>query len=714
MVIVVMLKRWKKILFCSFLVFCLSISCAFAQVEILCYHEIDKPNDSWSIDKGRFEHHLKYLQENGYHFVSLDEYINYTHGKLQLPPKSVMITFDDGYQSFYTKVYPLLKKYNVPAMIAIVSSWTDGEGKPTDVGNLATWQELREMEKSGLVTVVSHSHALHKNQSIDPQGDLSGIAESHLYINGHYETEYEYATRLNNDFVKGQEVFEKNLGHKARAIVWPYGTYSGKAAEIAMNNGMEATFLLDGGTNSAKEANAKYARRVIISKNTDTKRLEILLTKDNDAWNSKPIRMAQIDIDNLYDKNPEILRDNIKNLVDRLNNNKISLVAVQAFADSDGDGMVDKVYFYNHEIPIEADVFTTVTNALLQENIEVVAWMPSLNFMDKKLFNINNNSADNNTDIFFINPPLTNKNSTRGYEAGWYNRRTPFNNTNISYLGNKNDYLGNPQNYLGDKVYKINNQYYMNYSDYMKYIHIIENNRLHIQQYRNKLEALYRDLSRYSAVNGILFQDDLYMNDFEGKAAYQNYKNYKYYEENIKNKNLSSNTPIPLFNLEVLNNPTQAIKWAHWKTKSLTDLSLKLASAFKENRPNAVIMRDIYSDCIRYPEKDNPKTIDDLGAEYWFSQNYKDYLKNYDYTVIMAYPYMDKEDDPLDVLTDTALKVKAANGIAKSIIKIQTYDWDKEDWLSKKIFDEQIATLKKSGIKNIGYYPDTYYLWAGK
>ena len=169
-----------------------SVPVVMAKVAIFCYHEIDRPNDSFAISSGRFESHLKYLQKAGYHFVTLDEYLAYTDGKLNLPEKSVMITFDDGYQSFYTKVYPLLKKYDVPAMLAIVTSWTDGEGLPTDVRAVATWDELREMEKNGLVTIVSHSHALHKQQALDPQGDRNGIAGAHLYLNGRYETDEEY------------------------------------------------------------------------------------------------------------------------------------------------------------------------------------------------------------------------------------------------------------------------------------------------------------------------------------------------------------------------------------------------------------------------------------------------------------------------------------------------------------------------------------------
>ncbi len=143
--------------------------------------------------------HIFYMvgqSESLAYFVSLDEYIRYAKGELSLPEKSVMIAFDDGYRSFYTKVYPLLKKYRVPGMLAIVSSWTNGEEKPNDVRDLASWQELKEMEASGLVAVVSHTHAMHKQQAINSQGSRNGVVGSHLYFQGRYESDEEYETRL--------------------------------------------------------------------------------------------------------------------------------------------------------------------------------------------------------------------------------------------------------------------------------------------------------------------------------------------------------------------------------------------------------------------------------------------------------------------------------------------------------------------------------------
>lgn len=608
------MKRILRIFFLALCCFWLT-GLAYAQVAIFCYHEVDHPHDAFAVTSGLLEDHIRYLKDHDYHFVSLDEYLAYTEGKTTLPEKSVMLTFDDGYRSFYTKVYPLLQKYKVPAMLAIVTSWTDGEGLPTDVRAVASWQELKEMEASGLVTLVSHSHALHKQQAIDPQGDRHGIAGSRLYLKGRYETDEEYARRLDNDMAQTQALFQKHFGHPSKAMVWPYGIYSGEAIRAAARHGMKATFLLDGGINTGDVRHETYAKRMIISSDTSVGKLQKLLTKNHDAWNSKPLRLAQIDIDNLYDDNAAVFRQRIVALLQQLQNSRIQLVALQAFEDKDGDGNVERVYFYNHELPVAADAFNTVANMLQQNGITVVAWMPTLTYQPFL-------KADG-------------ANAVQAFQAGkggWYRRLSPFDSEGLG-----------------------------------------------------KVEALYRDLSRYTGADGILFQDDLYLNDFEdaspyGKAAYE-----QAFGHPFRAKAAAAETAA----------------WTKYKTQRLDDVSRQMMAAFRENRPLAVTMRDIYDGPVTNPQ-----------SETWFAQNYKDCLKNYDYTVVMAYPQMNHVKDTKAYLQDVAKAVKAAGGTDKTIVKIQTYDWEKEKWLDRQTFTDELKTLQKAGVRNRGTYPQGYHPWG--
>jgi biofilm PGA synthesis lipoprotein PgaB len=78
-----------------------------------------------------------------------------------LPPKAVLLSFDDGYSSFYTRVWPLLQAWNVPALWAPVGSWVDTPanqkvnfgGLMTPRDRFATWDMVRELSQSPLIEI---------------------------------------------------------------------------------------------------------------------------------------------------------------------------------------------------------------------------------------------------------------------------------------------------------------------------------------------------------------------------------------------------------------------------------------------------------------------------------------------------------------------------------------------------------------------------------
>lgn len=591
---------------------------------ILCYHDIDKSNDMYAVTYKMFKKHMKYLKDEGYKFLTLDEYVKFAHGELELPEKNVMITFDDGLRSFYTKAYPVLKEMNIPATLGIVSSWIYGENKESDIRAVMTWDEVREVDKDPLIDVVSHTHNMHYQDTIDSFGDTMGTAGHLLYKNGRYETEEEYKARLDADMKATQDSFQKELGRKATAMIWPYGDNSGVSIRSAQEHGMMTTFNFSGGVNVPGELAWLSANRICISDETDLKRLKEYMTTDHDAWNSHDIRMAQVDIDALYvdpeddDEERSDFQYNIERMVDVVTSNGINVVALQTFCDDDGDGDVSEVYYNSSILPIKEDVFNHIAAALHAENIAVVGWLPGLCYTPLAL------------------PDGSNLIGTSDVEESWYHRVSPFCEDNVK-----------------------------------------------------KLEIIYRDLSKYTLCDGILFQDDMYMTDWEdasewGKAAYKKEFGKEY--EPPKDGGETGETITP---------------WALFKTKTLTNLALRLASAFKEYVPRAIVMRDIYSTIMLEP-----------GSQEWFCQNFDDCIEHFDYTVIMAYPYMDHEE-PVSFLTNLCNYVKERGDIAneKSIMKIQTIDWDYDCSLGQEIFQWQIKLIRDQGIKHIGYYPHTECQW---
>lgn len=124
---------------------------------ILIYHYVEYVKDegdtirkSLNIPPHILIKQIQTLQNAGYTFVTPSELISILEGKIKLPQKPVVLSFDDGYRDFYTDVFPILKKYNVKAVSYIVSGFLD---KP----NYMFTQQLKEIAKSGLVEIGAHT-----------------------------------------------------------------------------------------------------------------------------------------------------------------------------------------------------------------------------------------------------------------------------------------------------------------------------------------------------------------------------------------------------------------------------------------------------------------------------------------------------------------------------------------------------------------------------
>lgn len=121
------------------------------RVPILMYHYISEPPpdaDSVrrvnSVTPERFESHLQYLHQAGYETITLDELLYALTQGRSLPPKSIILTFDDGYEDNFLNAFPLLEKYG---MIGHFSIMTDviNDGTP----GYMSWSQIEEMAAAG-------------------------------------------------------------------------------------------------------------------------------------------------------------------------------------------------------------------------------------------------------------------------------------------------------------------------------------------------------------------------------------------------------------------------------------------------------------------------------------------------------------------------------------------------------------------------------------
>lgn len=130
-----------------------SVTPAPKGVAILEYHMVD-PEDredayAYNVPPEEFRMQLDYLQRQGYTTITMLEFMKAKKGKMELPQKPIVLTFDDGYDNNYTYMLPILEEHGMKATIYMV---TNDIGRP----GYLTWDQLREMQDRG-VEIGSHT-----------------------------------------------------------------------------------------------------------------------------------------------------------------------------------------------------------------------------------------------------------------------------------------------------------------------------------------------------------------------------------------------------------------------------------------------------------------------------------------------------------------------------------------------------------------------------
>ena len=454
------LKYFAKIIICT-----LSLFSAFAFAQdrygVLAYHSVvdesaaenQKHYFPQTISAQTLIKHFNWLKENGYNVISWQQVIDAENGKGTLPDNAVLLSFDDGYETMYNVVFPLLKAYNYPAVFAPVTGWLDTPAnqkiayadKMLDRSVFATWAQVKEMEQSGLVEVASHTHNLHNGIKANPSGGQLPAVIAPEYKNGKYETEDAYKNRLRSDFALTVQTLVNHIGKKPRVMVWPYGQFNDVAVQLARQAGMPHYFSL--GEKIVNKVGDKHIGRLLLNAETDLNTVKNYLDGIDE---SKQIqRVLHVDLDYVYDANKAQQAKNLDKLIERIYRYGATTVYLQAFSDPDGDGVADALYFPNKYLPVRDDIFGRIAWQLqTRAGVQVYAWMPVLAFDLRKSVK----------EAEYVIDSRTGKPSTTAYL-----RLSPYNNQNVEII-----------------------------------------------------KSIYNDLSFHAKFNGILFHDDAFLTDFEG------------------------------------------------------------------------------------------------------------------------------------------------------------------------------------------------------
>jgi len=94
---------------------------------------------------------LSYIASQGYTTITYDTLYAGLKGQTKLPAKPIILTFDDGYIDFYVNAFPILRKYNLNATEFIPTGLID-------TAYYLHWEQIKEMDKSGLISFSSSQH----------------------------------------------------------------------------------------------------------------------------------------------------------------------------------------------------------------------------------------------------------------------------------------------------------------------------------------------------------------------------------------------------------------------------------------------------------------------------------------------------------------------------------------------------------------------------
>ncbi|WP_245872607.1 poly-beta-1,6-N-acetyl-D-glucosamine N-deacetylase PgaB, partial [Avibacterium endocarditidis] len=329
---------------------------------------------------------FNWLKENGYHVISWQQVIDAEQGKGELPEKAVLLTFDDGYETMYSTIFPLLKAYHYPAVFAPVTSWiSTPAGSKVDYGTkqkldrsaFTTWNKIREMHESGLVEIASHTHDSHHGVLANPAGSQLPAMIAPIYQNGKYETREQYHNRIQKDLQTSVDLIAQYTGQKPRVMVWPYGQFTDATVNAAMQTGMTHHFSLD--AEKINQVGDKHIGRLLLDAETDLNTIANYLNGRRD--NQKVQRVIHVDLDYVYDPNPVQQKKNFDALIERVHRYGVTTVYLQAYADEDGNGVADKLYFPNRYLPVKADLFSQVAwQLMIRTHVNVYAWLPTFAF----------------------------------------------------------------------------------------------------------------------------------------------------------------------------------------------------------------------------------------------------------------------------------------------------------------------------------------------
>jgi peptidoglycan/xylan/chitin deacetylase (PgdA/CDA1 family) len=246
-------------------------------IPILMYHSISsyasKGFRPCIVSPEAFDNHLTYLEQHHYTSLTVTQLVQaMANGSSTLPPRPVVLTFDDGYADFYTAALPALQRHGFTATLYIATAFVEGTSRWLQkIGEgdrpMLTWEQLAEINSSG-IECAAHTHTHPALDMLPPSA-------------------------ARDEIVHSKELLEEHLDQRISSFAYPYGFYSSRVLHIVRESGFDSACAI-GRKMSSLHENAYALARLMIWPDTTVDVLETALSTGHGPLIASPVKRIRL------------------------------------------------------------------------------------------------------------------------------------------------------------------------------------------------------------------------------------------------------------------------------------------------------------------------------------------------------------------------------------------------------------------------------------
>lgn len=240
-------------------------------VPVLMYHHVSPNPGLVTVSPQNFELQMQALAEKGYSTLTADQFLGFLQGHNDVPARSVLITFDDGYLDNYVYAFPAMQRLGLHGVIFAVTGWIgEGTERPhagsapaselpvcpshrdcmaaIDNGQadqvMLRWSEIKAMEAAGTFEIQSHTH-------------------THTRWDKKFDDPSERLSALEHDLTQSRATLKQRLNSERDHLCWPQGYFEPAYQAVAQHQGFSALYTVMKGMNTAGTSPKAIFRTVV-------------------------------------------------------------------------------------------------------------------------------------------------------------------------------------------------------------------------------------------------------------------------------------------------------------------------------------------------------------------------------------------------------------------------------------------------------------------